>query len=236
MPKANRCFIADTRKRKGIIMARRMGKTETILFIGDSITDCGRRGGNAPLGDGFVRMVAEMFAIRQPGRAVQFINKGISGQTIVELQERWTDDVLNQKPDILVMMIGINDLHRTLGQPTNPVPPDRYGKLYNEVMARTVKAFPKCRIILLEPFYITAETAPTSIRHTVLSRLGGYIRVVHAVARKYKTGLIQTHKMFQGLLRHHKPEVFCPEPVHPNHTGHLAMAEAVYAVLARKRG
>lgn len=217
-------------------MKKKSVKSETILFIGDSITDCGRRGANVPLGDGYVRMVSELFAIRQPGKAVRFINKGIGGQTLVELQERWTDDVLHQNPDTLVMMIGINDLARTVVQAANPVPAERYAKLYDEVMTRTAVALPDCRVILLDPFYITRENAASSIRHTMFTRLDAYIRVVHAMARKFGTGLIQTHTMFQDLLKYQKPEVFCPEPVHPNHTGHLAMAEAVYAALARPAG
>lgn len=117
---------------------KKNGKKEsTVLFIGDSITDCGRRGPNAPLGDGFARMTAELFAIRQPDCPIRFLNRGIGGNTTADLQERWTDDAL-----------------------------------------------------------------------------------------------VRTHEMFRKLIRHQRPDVFCPEPVHPNHTGHLAMAEAVYTALA----
>lgn len=204
---------------------------ETILFIGDSITDCGRRGPNVPLGDGFAKMVSEMYAIRRPACPVRFINRGIGGNTVSDLQERWTDDAINQKPDTLVMMIGINDLCRTVVQSPSAVPPDRFAKLYDDLMLRTARDLPDCRVILIDPFYLTRETAPTSIRHTVLSRLNEYIRVVHAMAGKYGTELIRMHDLFRGLLRYHNPEVFCPEPVHPNHTGHLVMAEAIYKTL-----
>jgi lysophospholipase L1-like esterase len=212
-------------------MKKVTSKIETLLFMGDSITDCGRRGANAPLGDGYVRMVSELFAIHQPQKALRFINKGIGGQTIVELQERWTDDVVHQEPDTLVMMIGINDLCRTVVQSPNAVPPARYEKLYDEVLARTRKELPRCRIVLMDPFYITRENVHTSIRHTVFTRLDEYIRVVHALSRRYRTELIPLHAMFQKLLRYRKPEEFCPEPVHPNHAGHLAIAEAVFAAL-----
>jgi lysophospholipase L1-like esterase len=212
-------------------MKKNSPKETTILFIGDSITDCGRRGPNAPLGDGFAKMVAEMFAIRRPGERVRFINKGIGGNTTADLQERWTDDAVNQKPDILVMMIGINDLCRTVVQSPAAVPPERFSRLYDDLMLRTARDLPDCRVILIDPFYITNETAPTSIRYTVLTRLDEYIRVVHAMARKYGTELIRLHDIFQGLLRYHKPELFCGEPVHPNHTGHFVMAEAVFKTL-----
>jgi lysophospholipase L1-like esterase len=212
-------------------MKKKTSKIETILFIGDSITDCGRRGPNAPLGDGFCKMTAELFTIRQPDREVRFINRGIGGNTAADLQERWTDDALILKPDVMVLMIGINDLCRTVVQSPAAVPPERFARLYDELMARTAEALPDCRIVLLEPFYITREEATTSIRHTVLSRLPAYIKTVHSMSRKYGTTLVRTHEMFQKLIRYQRPDMFCPEPVHPNHTGHLAMAEAVYAHL-----
>jgi len=177
-------------------------------------------------------MTAELFAIRQPARAMRFINKGISGNTVADLQERWTDDALEQKPDILVLLIGINDLHRTLAQAPTAVPPERFAALYKDILDRTVKALPACKIVLLDPFYMTRDAASTSNRARVLARLPAYIRVVHAMARQYRTRLIRTHDLFQKLLRTQKAEQFCGEPVHPQHTGHLAMAEAVYAVLA----
>jgi hypothetical protein len=107
------------------------------------------------------------------------------------------------------MLIGINDLHRSLAPSPSAIPPDRFAKVYDELMLRTARYLPDCRVILIDPFYITGETDHTSLRCTVLSRLGDYIRVVHAMARKYGTELIRMHDLFQGLLRYHQPELFC---------------------------
>jgi lysophospholipase L1-like esterase len=205
---------------------------ETILFIGDSITDCGRRGQNAPLGAGYVKFFADLATIREPDRAIRVINKGTGGQKIVELRDRWSDDVIRHRPDWLSVKIGINDLHSHLRGAPVAVPPDLYAEAYEEVLARTAEELPECRLMLVDPFYISTDPAPGTWRRTVLETLEDYIETVHSLSERYGTRRVRTHEMFQRLLEHHEPDTFCPEPVHPNLTGHMAIAEAVYAGLS----
>jgi lysophospholipase L1-like esterase len=214
-------------------MTLRIRDNETILFIGDSITDCGRRGSEQPLGNGYVKLFADLAAIREPAKCITIINKGIGGDIVTGLQSRWTDDVLRHKPDWLSILIGINDLHCTLGQAPNAVPPARYRAAYDDILARTRARLPRCRILLMDPFYISLETSSRSFRRQVLDLIPKYIRVVRAMSRTYHARHVATHALFQNLLKHHEADVFCPEPVHPNLAGHLAMAEAVYAALSQ---
>ena len=204
---------------------------ETILFIGDSITDCGRRAAAAPLGNGYVKLFTDMVIIREPETAITVINKGIGGDVVTGLQTRWQDDVLRNSPDWLSIKIGINDLHRTLRQSPEPVPPELYREAYEDILSRTRSALPECRILLIDPFYISTEISPTSFRSTVLKVIPEYIDIVHDFSEKYETLLVKTHEVFQRLLKTHEPDIFCPEPVHPNLTGHMVIAEAVYAAL-----
>ena len=204
----------------------------TILFIGDSITDCGRMGAERPLGNGYVKMFRDLLIARERAKDITIINKGISGHTVADLRNRWTDDVLRHKPDWLSIKIGINDLHRTLANTPQAVPPRMFAEIYDDILARTRKALPKCRILLIDPFYISTDRAPGSARAQVLDQLPQYIRTVRAMSRKYHTRCLETHAMFQRLLQHHEADVFCGEPVHPNFTGHLAIAEAVYDALS----
>lgn len=204
---------------------------ETILFTGDSITDCGRRAAAAPLGNGYVKLFTDMVTIREPETAITVINKGIGGDVVTGLQTRWHDDVLRNSPDWLSIKIGINDLHRTLRQSPEPVPPELYREAYEDILSRTRSALPECRLLLIDPFYISTENSPTSFRSTVLKVIPEYIDIVHDLSRKYETLLVKTHEVFQQLLKTHEPDIFCPEPVHPNLTGHLVIAEAVYAAL-----
>ena len=90
---------------------------------------------------------------------------------------------------------------------------------------------PGCRILLIDPFYISTETSPTSFRSIVLKVIPEYIDIVHDLSGKYETLLVKTHEVFHRLLKTHEPDTFCPEPVHPNLTGHMVIAEAVYDAL-----
>ncbi|MCY2930843.1 MAG: SGNH/GDSL hydrolase family protein [Planctomycetota bacterium] len=213
-------------------MALKVKNGQKILFIGDSITDCGRRDSAAPLGNGYVKLFADMLITREPAKRVSIINKGISGDNVVGLKNRWSDDVLRHRPDWLSIKIGINDLHSTFGNP-NGVTPKVFAEAYDEILSRTRKALPKCRLLLIQPFYISIESSPNTWRKQVQDLLPTYLSIVAHMSRKYGTRLVKTHAMFQELLRHHEADTFCPEPVHPNLTGHLAMAESVYAALSR---
>lgn len=203
---------------------------QTILFIGDSITDCGRRDA-APLGTGYVKLFADLVTIREPGKKITVINKGIGGDRVTGMRDRWTDDVLRNKPDWLSVKIGINDLHSSFA-PDFRVTPAIFREAYNNILSRTKEALPRCRMLLIDPFYISTDDDPSSFRKGVLDLMPAYIRVVHDMSRIYGTRLVKTHAMFQKLLRTHEPDEFCPEPVHPYITGHLAIAEAVYAALS----
>jgi len=206
---------------------------ETILFIGDSITDCGRRGIERPLGNGYVKLFADQLTAREPAKRITIINKGIGGNRITDLHGRWTDDVMRHRPDWLSVKVGINDLHSHLSDPANGVTPEIFEELYDNVLARTRKALPKCRMLLIDPFYISRERSPNSFRHSVLNVLPAYVKVVDRMVRKYRARHVKTHAMFQKLLKHYEVDTFCGEPVHPNLTGHLAIAEEVYKVLSR---
>ena len=207
---------------------------QTILFIGDSITDCGRRETDAPLGNGYVKLFADMLIIRHPEKSITVINKGIGGDVVTGLRDRWNDDVIHSKPDWLSIKIGINDLHRVLQQSPNAVPPQLYQEAYEDIIKRTRDALPKCKLLLIDPFYISTDNAPTSFHGTVLKLLPKYLRIVHSLSRRYRTLHVKTHEVFQRLLRNHEQDTFCPEPVHPNLTGHMVIADAVYAALDSK--
>ena len=84
---------------------------QTILFIGDSITDAGRlEAAYRPFGYGYVHFVAYRLLAKYPKYKINVINTGISGDTISDLDYRWERDCLNHKPDILSVLIGINDV------------------------------------------------------------------------------------------------------------------------------
>jgi lysophospholipase L1-like esterase len=203
---------------------------ETILFIGDSITDCGRRATERPYGSGYVSFIVEMVTAIYPDRRIVFINKGIGGNRVTDLRDRWEDDVTPFKPDWLSVKIGINDLHSHLRKVENPVSPQVFRQVYDEVLDRTMRQQPP-RLVLIDPFYISRDTSGRSFRSEVMAILPEYIQVVTDMARKYGALRVRTHDMFQRLIEHHPADTFCPEPVHPNRAGHLAIAAEFMRVL-----
>jgi len=199
---------------------------QTVLFIGDSITDCGRRAAERPLGSGYVRMFTEMATARWPERRISYINKGIGGNRITDLKNRWHDDVLYHRPDRLSVKIGINDLHSTLRNAEDAVTPEIFAEVYDELLLLTQKEL-ECPVVLLTPFYISTDRDGNSFRSEVLDLLPSYIDTVEQMADRYDTLLVNLHEIFQEQLEYRDADTFCPEPVHPNHTGHMVMAQAL---------
>jgi lysophospholipase L1-like esterase len=203
---------------------------QTYLFIGDSITDCGRRDSQAPYGNGYARMCIDLIAARYPDRHIRFLNKGISGNTVEDLANRWQDDMLAHQPDWLSIKIGINDLHRTLRKEPTAVPPEKFAPLYRSLLERT-RAATKARLILIDPFYISDDTDSGSWRSQVLQALPAYLDTVERLAKEFDALHVRTHAAFQQQLRHRPADSLAPEPVHPNPTGHLVIAHELLKVL-----
>ncbi len=207
---------------------------DTLLFIGDSITDCGRRDPeNAPLGRGYVRFFHDLLTFREPEKRVKILNRGIGGNTVDDLRSRWTDDVLTHRPDWLSIKIGINDVNQHLCSPDGRrLPPEEFRAIYEEILTQTRDALPDTRILLISPFFLSNDTAPHSYRAHVLRKLPDYIGIAEEMSRQFDTRFLNLQERFQSLLKHHHPDVYCPEPVHPYPIGHHFMAEQVYAALS----
>ncbi|HIE25925.1 TPA: GDSL family lipase [Candidatus Poribacteria bacterium] len=202
---------------------------QKVVFIGDSITDCGRRGNFAPFGNGYVKFAIDLITARYPERHITYFNEGIGGNTVLDLHNRWNSDVLAHKPDWLTVKIGINDLHRTLGQ-TQALPSEKYEQLYREIL-QLAREQTQARLVLIDPFYVSAETDTNTQQGLVLSMLTGYLDVVEKLAKEFDALHVYTHEKFQGQLRHRPAGHFCPEPVHPYLSGHIIIALALLEAL-----
>ncbi|HGJ64654.1 TPA: GDSL family lipase [bacterium] len=205
---------------------------QKVLFIGDSITDCGRRDVFAPLGNGYVKFFTELVMAKYPERNIEYVNTGIGGNRVTDLKARWQVDAMDHNPDWLSIKIGINDLHSFLGGDPNGVSPELFEEMYEYLLDLTTKSL-DCKIILIDPFYISTDFSSNSFQSKVLDIIPKYIDVVHKMSEKYDTKLVKLHDMFQNQLKYRDASTFCPEPVHPNLVGHLIMAMEVLKVLSK---
>ena len=117
---------------------------QRIVFIGDSITDCGRRDDAAPFGRGYVSMVRNLLGARYPELHLTVLNRGVSGNTVRDLAARWEHDVIDERPDWLSVEIGINDVWRTFrpGREGDAVPLAEYEATLRRLLSRDAAGYP----------------------------------------------------------------------------------------------
>lgn len=194
---------------------------QRILFIGDSITDCGRRGEYAPYGNGYVSLVRALLLARYPALEISFENRGIGGNTVRDLADRWERDVLRERPDWLSVMIGINDVWRLFGGNSHEaVPLTEYEETLRQLLDQT-QAHTDARLILLEPYMI--EPDPD---HPMRSQMDRYGAVVRSLAVERGAVLVRTQSAFDEALRQTSPQDWADDQIHPNLPGHTVIALA----------
>ena len=124
-----------------------------ILFQGDSITDTGRsREVENHLGNGYPRLVSASLGFENPGE-YEFLNRGISGNRIVDIYARIKKDLINLKPDVMSLLIGINDVWHEVGE-QNGVDADKFFNVYSLIIEEVKAALPDIKIMILEPFVL----------------------------------------------------------------------------------
>jgi lysophospholipase L1-like esterase len=196
-----------------------------LLFIGDSITDCGRErpiGEGSGLGNGYVSMVDALLAATYPQNPIHIINMGTSGNTVRDLATRWKSDVLELKPDWLAIMIGINDVWR---QFDSPIQSEGHVSLdeYTATLERLIQiSHPGLKgLILLTPYFI--EPNKSEAMRAMMDLYGNAVRHLSA---KFQAILVDTQSSFDTALQYSHPMSLAMDRVHPNQKGHMILARA----------
>ena len=193
---------------------------KTLLFQGDSITDCGRvtsGGAGYPKdlwGPGYAGMIATQLMGDQPGKW-QIINRGISGNRIVDLYARWRIDALNFSPDIISILIGVNDTgHEICSQ--NGVDVPRYDKFYRMLLDWTLETKADTKFILMEPFVFPMGNVNEEwIKDVNLRR-----NVVRKIAEDYKQIFVPLQNVFDAALNEAPQDYWIADGIHPTPAGH----------------
>ena len=194
---------------------------QRIVFVGDSITDCGRRDVAAPYGNGYVSMVRNLLNARYPELNLVVVNRGISGNTVRDLAQRWEKDAIAERPDWLSIKIGINDVWRFFAnRPQEGVPLPEYEATLRRLIERT-RAVTGARLILMQPYLI--EPDRTDPMRAEMDRYGA---IVSALAREYESVLVRTQDAWDAALAHTSPTVWAEDRIHPTAPGHAVIALA----------
>ena len=157
-----------------------------ILFLGDSITDAGKWrdmpfDNLANLGMGYVRSIAGELLVENPQK-YSVINAGISGDRIVDLYARIKKDVWNYAPDVMSILVGVNDVWHEI-ESKNGVDIQRFDKMYRLLIDDTKERFPELKIILCEPFVLEGNVTTTYWQE--FSVLKEYQKTVRKIAEDY---------------------------------------------------
>lgn len=197
-----------------------------LLFIGDSVTDCGRLrpvggGSRAALGNGYVAEVDAVLAASAKKRPVRITNMGISANTVRDLASRWKTDVLALQPDWLAVMIGINDVWRQFDRvdPKAAVPLDEYWEIYNDLITRTRPGL--TGLILMTPYYVQSER-----RDLMRLQMDEYGLVVKDLASRHHALLVDTQAAIDKVLERLDFSLIAPDRVHPTDVGHKVLAHS----------
>lgn len=189
-------------------------KESRILFQGDSITD-GNRGRNEDpnhiLGHGYVFIIAAKYGALYPQRQFAFINRGVSGNKVADLATRWQTDTINVKPDILSILIGVND--------NEPIAV--YEQTYDKLLADTVAALPHVQLVLCEPF-----AWPFNDPDGQRTVWGARIKVVERLGTKYHAPVVHFQRALdEACQRFPDKKCWIWDGVHPTYSGHQILAD-----------
>ncbi|MCD8482096.1 MAG: SGNH/GDSL hydrolase family protein [Verrucomicrobia bacterium] len=201
----------------------------SVVFQGDSITDCGRNANQEPdapgnFGNGYVRILCGRLPQLHPQRAWTFFNRGISGHKITQLYARWQKDTLNLQPDVLSILVGVNDVWHGFkrGDVYDGVPLSHFIRSYDALLDFTIEQMPAVRIILGEPFLIQGSAWTEEFAEELTIRA----HAIRDLATRRGLALVPYQKVFTDALQTYTVDELAPDGVHPTILGHTLMADA----------
>ena len=202
-----------------------------FLFQGDSITDANRvdpedgGAGSYLFGYGYPLLVASDLLKNKKGK-IEFVNKGVSGNRIVDLYARIKDDIINLKPDAMSILIGVNDVWHELSI-QNGVAAEKFEKIYDMLISEIKEALPNIKIIIMEPFVLKGsgtEMYYSEFRVEIKKRSEAAKRI----AQKYNLPFVTLQDKFdEACSGDDNAAYWLVDGVHPSAAGHQLIKEAL---------
>ncbi len=197
-----------------------------IVFQGDSITDAGRdRTGENPsgLGQGYVNLLAATLGARHPGRGYEILNRGIGGDRVESLHARWQADTLSLRPDVLSILVGINDAF--IQRSVDPsLFYDGFTETYRLLLRQFRGFFPEAKLVLMEPF--TLDAGNYDYLPEVLPHLRKKQNAARALAEEFDAVFVPLQARFEAAAKLAPAAYWLSDSVHPTPAGHGLIAEA----------
>ncbi|MBA4411488.1 MAG: SGNH/GDSL hydrolase family protein [Bacteroidota bacterium] len=214
------------KKHKGVLSSLKTGSV--ILLQGDSITDAGREKVNqlanspASFGSGYAFMAAANLLNTMASSQFSIYNRGISGNKVYQLAERWQKDCLDLKPDILSILIGVNDFwHKLNGKYDGTV--EKYENDYRQLLSLTKKTLPDVKLVICEPFAVLGCSA---VNEQWYPEFDGYRASAKKMAEEFESIFIPYQTIFDEAQKHAPGKYWTGDGVHPSMAGNSLMAEA----------
>lgn len=211
----------------------------TFLFQGDSITD-GKRSRNKDwnhvMGHGYAYLIASRLWFDFTNEGLMFYNRGISGNTIQDLNARWQQDTIDLNPDVLSILIGVNDVPKII---ENEYSIKKWEETYIQVLDKTIKAQPNTQIILCEPFILPSNDMAridwtkekTESYQSVISEMQ---KIVRQLAEAYDAILIELQQPFLDACKKAPAKYWIWDGVHPMPAGHELIARTWINEVSKK--
>lgn len=196
-----------------------------LLFQGDSITDMkwGRneKDRNHYLGHSYVFLLAARLGVDMPEAELDFYNRGISGHKVGDLRDRWQADAIDMKPDLLSILIGVNDVGRNL----DGVDVDKWETDYRFILNASREANPELKLVLLDPFVLPSGRLAKEVTFKKWrDQVERLIPIVGKLAEEFDAVHVKTQDLFDAAAERVSPEHWLWDGVHPLPQGHELIA------------
>ncbi|HET7791443.1 MAG TPA: SGNH/GDSL hydrolase family protein [Gemmatimonadales bacterium] len=203
----------------------RLKSGSVVLFQGDSITDAGRKRENAnpnqadALGLGYPLLIAASILHAHAEQGIKIWNRGVSGNKVPDLAARWQGDTLDLQPDVLSILIGVNDFwHKLLNGYTGTV--RDYESGFAALLDQTRAARPGIKLVVIEPFVLHTGSVTDQWFPEFDERRAAARRVAEGAGARF----LPAQRMFDELIRRAPPSYWAADGVHPTVAGHGAIA------------
>jgi lysophospholipase L1-like esterase len=197
-----------------------------VLFQGDSITDTGRSRETAgtpnlksTLGNGYAWLAGSQLLVDSPEAGLKVFNRGISGNKVFQLASRWDEDCLNLKPDVLSILIGVNDIWHKINKKYDGTV-ETYLTDYQKLVERTKAALPKVKLVICEPFVLRCG----AVNDAWFPEFDKFRAAARQVAEESQALFVPFQTAFDEAVKYAPPEVWAKDGVHPTGDGAALMA------------